>query len=100
MTKEEQIEEMVKDIAGIEQQEDLTLGEVYGIEATFELAEILFDAGYRKADEVRKETARAILQTMYNCQTCRHPTIATGNFLFGKDYIRSLATEYSVEVEE
>lgn len=65
MTKEEQIEKMAKDIAGIEQQDDLTLGEVYGIEATFELAEILCDAGYRKADEVRKETAREILNLVY-----------------------------------
>ena len=67
MTKEEQIEEMAKDIAGIEQQEDLTLGEVYGIEATFELAEILCDAGYRKADEVRKETAREVIKP-YVCE--------------------------------
>lgn len=66
MTKEEQIEKMAKDIAGIEQQEDLTLGEVYGIEATFELAEILCDAGYRKSDEVRKETAREVISWILN----------------------------------
>ena len=50
-------------------------------------------------DRTRKETAKEILQHFMDAPTCQHPTIATGNFMFGKDYIRELAKKYGVEVE-
>lgn len=52
----------------------------------------------RVADEVRKETAREILQKFMDAPTCKHPTIATGWFTFGKEYVKKLAAEYGVEV--
>ena len=103
MTKEEQIEKMAKDIAGIEQQDDLTLGEVYGIEATFELAEILCDAGYRKADEVRKETAREILNLVY--QRVKDISGKSDDESIYEDssfvnVLNNIGQKYGVEVEE
>lgn len=100
MTKEEQIEKMAKDIAGIEQQDDLTLGEVYGIEATFELAEILCDAGYRKAEEVRKETAREILQKIKAFPRDWIHSYQKGAIILREAEINQIATEFGVEVEE
>lgn len=56
MTKEEQIEEIAK-----------WLDELWvNYESTpREVAESIINAGYRKADEVRKETAREILNLVY-----------------------------------
>lgn len=99
MTKEEQIEEIAKDIAGIEQQEDLTLGEVYGIEATFELAEILCDAGYRKAEEIRKETAREILDKILKViefEASLDDKNATFNLC--SEVVKDVIGEYGVDV--
>lgn len=53
-----------------------------------------------KDDEIRKQTAKEILQHFMGLPTCQHPTIGTGQFMFGKNYIRKLAKEYNVEVDE
>lgn len=53
-----------------------------------------------KDDEIRKQAAKEILQHFMGLPTCQHPTIGTGQFMFGKNYIRELAKKYGVEVDE
>lgn len=52
------------------------------------------------AEKTKKCVAKEILQHFMSLPTCQHPTIATGHFTFGKDYIRNLAKEYGVEVDD
>lgn len=54
-------------------------------------AEALYNAGYRKVDDVRKETAKEILQEW-----------ADDNSSMGLDntFVKNIAKKYSVEVEE
>lgn len=61
----------------------------------------LDDMGYRKADEVRKEKAKEIFQELYNLPVCEHPTIGTGQYTFGRRFVKQWAKEkYGVEVDE
>ena len=55
-------------------------------------AKEIISEGYRKADEVRKETAKEILQKWYN-----EDKATQGD---SKDYILEIAYDYGVEVEE
>ena len=41
-----------------------------------------------------------ILQHFMGLPTCQHPTIGTGNFMFGKWYIKELANKYGVKLDE
>lgn len=51
----------------------------------------LYDAGYRKEEEVQKKKAREILQTLFN--NLKYPQ-------YFQVYIKTLAQENGVEVEE
>lgn len=70
MEKEKQIEEMAKLIDGSEcpsekcPKMDKEQVKAFGA-CNIHRAQILYNAGYQKADEVRKETAREILGTLY-----------------------------------
>ncbi len=63
------------------------------------IAKALYDAGYRKVNDVCKETAKEILQTLYD--ECFEITDETGegmgNFVSDDD-ILCLAKHYGVEV--
>lgn len=63
------------------------------------IAKALYDAGYRKVDDVRKETAKEILQTLYD--ECSEITDETGEgvgYFVIDDDILCLAKQYGVEV--
>lgn len=68
MTEQEQIQEMAK-IAEIELMIHFGDGDIVDPEdrpiQAESIAEAFYKAGYRKAEEVRKETAREILGTLY-----------------------------------
>ena len=67
MTKQEQIEEISKAVcAACAPQAVCTLtAEFRPCGPAVEYAKAAYDAGYRKADEVRKETAKEILDMIY-----------------------------------
>lgn len=61
------------------------------------IAEALYDAGYRKVDDVRKKTTKEILngmlKKMYKLTGCGVPYHV-------RAFIKEFAEEYGVEVEE
>lgn len=68
MTKQEQIEEMAKTACcacAIDNCCPLT-AEFRPCDAASEYAKVIYDAGYRQADGVRKETANDILDMLYD----------------------------------
>ena len=70
MTKEEQINEMAQEIlqAGVALEgSDFAHGLFDEDDHFHRLAKELFDAGYRKADKVREETARQVIKP-YSCE--------------------------------
>jgi hypothetical protein len=101
-TKQEQIEEMAK-IACATCAAGACCEPVDArpCDAALEYAEALYDAGYRKADEVRKETAREILDMLYDkCSEINDETgEGMGNFVSDDD-ILFLAKHYGVEIEK
>ena len=86
MTKQEQIEEMVK-----------IVDEMYNVYTTTadDIAEGIYNAGYQKAEEVRKETAEKILNELID--SSNKITFFDCRMALGLD---KLAKEYGVEVEE
>ena len=105
MNKQEQIEEMAK-----------IVDEMYNVYTTTadDIAEGLYNAGYRKAEEARKETAKEIFQKVVNI--CRKEedfqdgTVNTqleplyfgimNGCAFIRGEVKKLAEQYGVEVEE
>ena len=100
MTKQEQIEEIAS----------VVIGAVIRANSTNikEFLNNLYDAGYRKAEEVRKETAKEILDEIDNAL---HDLAMSYADRGHKDYfavceyvqlkvISKIAKKYSVEVEE
>ena len=61
MTKEEQIEEIAGIIFESEIDDGIAFCDVYELGFTERIGRNLIEKGYRKADEVRAETAREIL---------------------------------------
>lgn len=114
-TKEEQIEEMVKTV--VDREKKYVIGETeckkcnlnkcdlhcnIHSEISYD-CETLYNAGYRKSEEVRKETAKEILQKLFD--KCFEPDALKrllGRFTcYVASYdILELAKEYGVEVEE
>lgn len=115
MTKQEQIEEMVKTV--VDREKNYVIGETeckkcnlnkcdlhcnIHSEISYD-CETLYNAGYRKAEEARKETAKEILQRLYKWKgaaifDCNDVVTAERNF---EESIKALAKEeYGVEVEE
>lgn len=96
MNKQEQIEEMavlgcVRNPQAHTAEECAKCGFKQGMCNAYRHAEALYDAGYRKADEVRKGTAKEILQEW-----------ADDNSSMGLDntFVNNIAKKYGVEVEE
>ena len=86
MNREEQIEEMAK-----------IVDEMYNVYTTTadDIAEGLYNAGYQKAEEVRKETAEKILNELID--SSNKITFFDCRMALGLD---KLAKQYGVEVEE
>ena len=92
MTKQEQIEEMISAMAA----SNNPFVDV-PIEIMPKVAKALYNADYRKADEVRKETAKEILTTL-------NKAIFWGQqyddeCTFGRDVWNGLLEEYGVKVK-
>ena len=85
-TKREQIEEMAK-----------IVDEMYNVYTTTadDIAEGIYNAGYQKAEEVRKETAEKILNELID--SSNKITFFDCRMALGLD---KLAKQYGVEVEE
>ena len=105
MTEQEQIEEMTK-----------IVDEMYNVYTTTadDIAEGIYNAGYRKAEEARKETAKEIFQKVVNiCRKEEDFQDGTVNtqlepLYFGimnccafiRGEVKELAEQYGVEMEE
>lgn len=65
-------------------------------------SELFYNAGYRKADDVRKETAKEVLNDLYyNLQVSVQEKISKSNDYYNiLGWIEEIAKEYGVEVEE
>ena len=61
------------------------------------VAKVLIDAGYRKANEVRKETAKEILQAMNEKMNM---LTGCGVPYHVKQFMEEIAKKYGVEVDE
>jgi hypothetical protein len=102
MTEQEQIQEMAKLIDGSEcpsekcPKMDKEQVKAFGA-CNIHRAQILYNAGYRKAEDVRKETARECLKILYNIG-CNY---ATSDFDIGwnnaiKKVYRKISQKYGV----
>lgn len=61
----------------------------------------LYDAGYRKADEVRKEIAKRFLKMLYDIGVDRQTIETCGIYdVNGSELARFVSQEFGVEVEE
>ena len=89
-TKQEQIEEIAKIIDEMYWVYDTTAGDI---------AEGLYNTGYRKAGEVRKETAKEILLLLGKGYDETEKT-EFNNLQWYKEFCRELKHRYGVEVEE
>ena len=119
MTKQEQIEEMavigcVRNPQAHTAEECAKCDFKQGQCNAYRHAEALYNAGYRKAEEVRKETAKKIFQKVVNI--CRKEedfqdgTVNTqleplyfgimNGCAFIRGEVKKLAEQYGVEVEE
>lgn len=106
MTKQEQIEEMAV-IGCVRNPQAHTAEECskcdfkQGCCNAYRHAEALYNAGYREADEVRKETAKEILNMLYDMgidkeilECCRIYDVD------GVSLAKQICEKYDVEVEE
>ena len=89
-TKQEQIEEIAKIIDEMYWVYDTTAGDI---------AEGLYNTGYRKAGEVRKETAKEILLLLGKGYDETEKT-EFNNLQWYKEFCRELKHRYGVEGEE
>lgn len=98
MNKQEQIREMV----GVMAASNNPFVDV-PIEIMPQVAKALYNAGYRKADEVRKETAKKIFDALYqwldleNTEKCGFATIQKFDFL---NKFRELYQQLCIEIKE
>lgn len=92
MTKEEQIREIIIEIHPCY---------IYQADPSpREIAKQIYESGYRKADEVRKETAREILQKIKAFPRDWIHSYQKGAIILREAEINQIATEFGVEVEE
>ena len=103
MTKQEQIEEMAKTacVACSPKACCPLLPNARPCDAALEYAEAIYNTGYRKVDKARKETAREILDMLYDMgidkgmlECCR---ICDVN---GVSLAKQICEKYDVEVEQ
>ena len=103
MTKQEQIEDMAKAACAAcgHGYPCPVLAKYRPCEAALEYAKAVYDGGYRKADGVRKETAKEILDMLYDMgidkemlECCR---ISDVN---GVSLAKQICEKYDVEVEQ
>lgn len=65
------------------------------------IAKALYDAGYRKVDDVRKETAREILDMLYDMGIDKETLECCRIFdVNGVSLIKQICEKYGVEIEK
>ena len=104
MTEQEQIREMGQIICGRCENGICLIDKTSCYSLCEELkAEALYNAGYQKADEVRKETAKKIFDALYqwldleNTEKCGFATIQKFDFL---SKFRELYQQFGIEIKE
>lgn len=108
MTKKQQVKEIGDIIAKIIHRDSISIfeededGEVDRISVinVNGLGRFIYESGYRKADEVRKETAREILQRLLFERTTFVDNYGEVSYAVFIEKIKEVAAEYGVEVEE
>ncbi len=103
MTKQEQIEEMAKTacVACAPQAVCPILPDFRPCEAAKEYAKAVYDAGYRKVDTVRKETAKEILDMLYDMGIDKETLECCRIFdVNGVSLAKQICEKYDVEVEK
>ena len=70
-------------------------------DAALEYAEAIYNAGYRKADKVRKETAKAILYMLYDMGIDKETLECCRIFdVNGVSLAKQICEKYGVEIEK
>lgn len=64
------------------------------------IAKALYDAGYRKVDDVRKETAREILDMLYDMGIDKETLECCISDVNGVSLAKQICEKYDVEVEQ
>ena len=103
MTKQEQIEEMAKTacVACSPHNCCPLPANFRPCEAALEYAEAIYNAGYRKVDTVRKETAREILDMLYDIGIDKETLECCRIFdVNGGSLAKQICEKYDVEVEQ
>lgn len=111
MTKKQQVKEIGDIIAKIIHRDSISIfeededGEVNRISVinVNGLGRFIYESGYRKADEVRKETAREILQRLWKWKSSiifDTESVLVAEAQFEKAILAFAKEEYGVEVEE
>lgn len=103
MTKQEQIEEMAKTAcaACAPKASCPLLPNARPCGAALEYAEAVYNAGYRKADGVRKETAKEILDMLYVMGIDKETLECCRIFdVNGVSLAKQICEKYGVEIEQ
>ena len=98
MNKEKEIEEIADMLVAVcDDCNECPYGKKYGYGACTEhqMAERIYEAGYRKADEVRKETAKEIYNSLIDETVWETDTI-----MISVDWLKDKIKKYGVEVDE
>ena len=70
-------------------------------DAALEYAKAVYDAGYRKVDDVRKETAREILDMLYDMGIDKETLECCRIFdVNGVSFTKQICEKYGVEIEK
>ena len=103
MTKQEQIKDMAKAACaacGLDGYHCPLPANFRPCEAALEYAKAVYDGGYRKADGVRKETAKEILDMLYDQGIDEEIIEYCGVFdVNGVSLAKQICEKYDVEVE-
>ena len=103
MTKQEQIEEISKTacVACAPKACCPLLANARPCDAALEYAEAIYNAGYRKVDKVRKETAKEILDMLYDIGIDKETLECCRIFdVNGVSLAKQICEKYDVEVEQ
>ena len=103
MTKQEQIEEISKTacVACAPHNCCPLPANIRPCEAALEYAKAVYDGGYRKADGVRKETAKEILDMLYDMGIDKEILEYCGTVdINGVSLAKQICEKYGVDLEE
>lgn len=103
MTKQEQIEDMAKTacVACSPKACCPLLANARPCDAALEYAEAIYNADYRKADDVHKETAKVILYMLYDMGIDKETLECCRIFdVNGVSLAKQICEKYDVEVEQ